>query len=52
MLRGRRSRSNWERREFVAADLWSALDALGEVSGRRTSEEALDLIFSRFCIGK
>jgi len=38
--------------EFVAADLWSALEALGELTGRRTTEEVLDLIFSRFCIGK
>lgn len=38
--------------EFVAADLWEALDALGEVTGRRTTEDLLDAIFSRFCIGK
>jgi tRNA modification GTPase len=38
--------------EFVAADLWEALDALGEVTGRRTSDDLLDAIFSRFCIGK
>ncbi len=38
--------------EFVAVDLWEALDALGEVTGRRTSDDVLDAIFSRFCIGK
>jgi tRNA modification GTPase len=38
--------------EFVASDLWEALDALGEVTGRRTTDDLLDAIFSRFCIGK
>jgi tRNA modification GTPase len=38
--------------EFVAADLWEALDALGEVTGQRTSDDLLDAILSRFCIGK
>ena len=38
--------------EFVAADLWEALDALGEVTGRRTSEDVLEAIFANFCTGK
>jgi len=38
--------------EFVATDLWEALDALGEVTGERTSDDVLDAIFSHFCIGK
>ena len=38
--------------EFVSADLWEALDAFGEVTGQRTSDDLLDAIFSRFCIGK
>jgi tRNA modification GTPase len=38
--------------EFVATDLWEALDALGEVTGQRTSDDVLDAVFSRFCIGK
>ena len=38
--------------EIVAFELREALDAIGEVSGRRASEELLDRIFSRFCIGK
>ena len=38
--------------EFVLADLQDARAALEEVSGRRASEELLEHIFSRFCIGK
>jgi tRNA modification GTPase len=35
-----------------ASKLRSALDALGEVTGRVYQDELLDSIFSRFCIGK
>ena len=38
--------------EFVALDLRQALQALGEVSGEVTSEDILNDIFSRFCVGK
>lgn len=38
--------------EFMAADLRIALDHLGEITGETAAEEILDLIFSRFCIGK
>ncbi|UCG80647.1 MAG: tRNA uridine-5-carboxymethylaminomethyl(34) synthesis GTPase MnmE [Desulfobacterales bacterium] len=38
--------------ELVAVDLKEALDALGEIIGVITTEEILDQIFSRFCIGK
>jgi len=38
--------------EFVALDLRDALSALGEVTGETTPDDILDLIFTRFCIGK
>jgi tRNA modification GTPase len=38
--------------EFVLADLQQAKAALEEISGRRTSEDLLERIFSQFCIGK
>jgi tRNA modification GTPase len=38
--------------EFLLADLQEARAALEEVVGRRTSDDVLAYIFSRFCIGK
>lgn len=38
--------------EFFAEELRKAQDALGEISGRVTSDDLLGEIFSRFCIGK
>jgi tRNA modification GTPase len=38
--------------EFIALDLRNALDGLGEVTGRVTTEDVLNKIFSQFCIGK
>jgi tRNA modification GTPase len=38
--------------EFVAVDLRAGLDALGEIIGITSSEDILNSIFSRFCIGK
>ena len=38
--------------EFVLTDLHDARAALEEVTGKRTSEDVLKHIFSRFCIGK
>lgn len=38
--------------EFVALDLRSGLNALGEITGEITTQDILNNIFSRFCIGK
>ncbi len=38
--------------EFLATDLREALDALGGITGETTTDDVLDDIFSRFCIGK
>ena len=38
--------------EFVAFELHTALDAIGEVTGAVDHEEVLNSVFSNFCIGK
>ncbi len=38
--------------ELVAMDLRSAIESLDIVTGRDVTEETLDRVFSRFCIGK
>lgn len=38
--------------EFIAFEIRSALDALGEMVGETTTEEVLHRIFNQFCIGK
>jgi tRNA modification GTPase len=38
--------------EIVALELREALDFIGEITGKTTSEDILTHIFSRFCIGK
>ncbi len=38
--------------EFVAADVAEARGLLEQVTGRRTPDDVLDAIFSKFCIGK
>ncbi|MGD0901063.1 MAG: tRNA uridine-5-carboxymethylaminomethyl(34) synthesis GTPase MnmE, partial [Thermoguttaceae bacterium] len=38
--------------ELVAAEVRVALDELGKVAGAVYTEDLLDRIFSRFCIGK
>jgi tRNA modification GTPase len=38
--------------EFIAPDLQNALEELGSLIGTTTTEDVLDRVFSRFCIGK
>jgi tRNA modification GTPase len=38
--------------EFLAIELRSTLDSLGEITGEVTTEDILGRIFSKFCIGK
>jgi len=38
--------------EFIAFEIHSALEALGEIVGETTTEEILNRIFEQFCIGK
>jgi tRNA modification GTPase len=38
--------------DFIAMDIRRALTYLGEITGEISSEDLLDSIFSRFCIGK
>jgi len=38
--------------EMVLLDLYSALRPLDEITGATSSDDILNLIFSRFCIGK
>jgi tRNA modification GTPase len=38
--------------DAVLSDVEGTLDALGEVNGRRVSEDVTSRIFERFCVGK
>lgn len=38
--------------DFITIDIKGAIAALGEVTGEAVSEEVIDRIFERFCVGK
>jgi tRNA modification GTPase len=38
--------------ELLASDLWGAIRAFGEISGKVDNERMLDQLFASFCIGK
>jgi tRNA modification GTPase len=38
--------------ELAAMDLRLAVNAIGEIVGKTSTEDLLDAIFSQFCIGK
>jgi tRNA modification GTPase len=38
--------------DLIALDIKDALDSLGEITGEVTSSDLLDLMFSKFCVGK
>lgn len=47
-----RAREAADRGEIMAEELRAAQEALGEITGRVTSEDLLGAIFSTFCLGK
>jgi tRNA modification GTPase len=48
-LEGRKREIPWD---LTAIEIRQILDILGEIAGETTPEEVLEIIFSRFCIGK
>ena len=52
LLRAKDSAMNNMSGEFVSVDLRNAINSLGEIIGDVTSEDILNNIFTKFCIGK
>jgi tRNA modification GTPase len=52
LVRAREGMANSAPLDIVAIDLKQAVDAVGEVVGKTSTEDLLDVIFSQFCIGK
>jgi len=46
------SAARCESPEFISMDVRGALTFLGDITGAVTADDVLDVIFSRFCIGK
>ncbi|WP_163328541.1 tRNA uridine-5-carboxymethylaminomethyl(34) synthesis GTPase MnmE [Desulfurobacterium thermolithotrophum] len=44
--------TGFESPEFISMDIDEALYSLGKIVGQVTTEDMLDIIFSKFCIGK
>jgi tRNA modification GTPase len=49
VIAGRKRETPWD---LTAIEIRRALDILGEIVGETTPDEVLDMIFSRFCVGK
>ena len=41
-----------EAMDFIEVDLKSAYDSLGEITGETVSDDIINEVFSRFCLGK
>lgn len=52
LQRAKEGASNQLSNEFIAADIRGALNHLGEIIGMTTTDEILDNIFLKFCVGK
>ena len=48
----RRAVTDDEPSDFISIGVRGAVDALGEITGESATEDLLDVIFSKFCIGK
>lgn len=38
--------------DLIAYDVWECAQALGEITGRNVTDDVIDMIFSKFCLGK
>lgn len=38
--------------DIIASDVWECAEALGEITGRNVTDDVVDAIFSKFCLGK
>jgi len=52
LMRAKDSIRRNEGYEFTTVDLRETLNSLGEITGETVSEDILNYIFSKFCIGK